>query len=189
MEQTTIDLLPAIRQRRSSRDFADRPLDSGVLDTLLEAARWAPSSVNEQPWRYLVATADQPQDFARFVSCLNPGNQVWASQAPLILLSVAKTQFTYNGKPNRHALYDTGQANMSLLIQATALGLTGRQMGGFDMAKTIETFQIPEGYEPVVFIALGYPGDGTRLPEEVLAKEAAPRTRKPIDDIRITNFE
>jgi nitroreductase len=148
--------------------------------SLLEAARWAASSYNEQPWHFIVATKEDPAEFERLLGCLVPGNAQWAKDAPVLMLSVAKLRYDADGTPNRHAFHDVGQATANLVLQATSLGLAAHQMGGLDAARAREEFSIPEGYEPVVAIAVGYPGDPDRLPDGLRARERAPRTRREL---------
>ena len=172
-----------IRRRWSPRAFASRPVDAQTLGSLLEAARWAPSAMNEQPWTFIVATKEQPDEYARLLDCLVPGNQVWARQAPVLMIAVAKLRFDRNDKPNRHAFHDVGLAAAQLTLQATALGLGVHQMGGIDVGKIRETYAIPESHEPVTGIAIGYPGDPDTLPEKLRESELAPRQRKSLDEI------
>lgn len=176
-------IAPLFIGRFSTRAYADRAVPDAVLAACLEAARWAPSCANEQPWQYLVARRHkEPDSFARLLDCLVPGNQAWAGRAPVLILSLARATFAGNGKPNAHAWHDVGMASVSLALEATAQGLQLRQMAGFDAAKARAAFAIPEGVDPVAAIALGYPGDPAELPEAVQQREAAPRTRKPIGD-------
>ncbi len=170
-----------LRRRWSPRAFADRPVEPEKLCSLLEAARWAPSSYNEQPWGFLIATRDDPAGHQRLLGCLVEGNIAWAQHAPVLMLSVAKLCFDRNGKPNRHAFHDVGLAAENLVIQATALGLVVHQMAGFHRDKAREVFEIPEGYEPVAAVALGYPGEPENLPDTLRDRERAPRGRKPLE--------
>jgi nitroreductase len=179
--ETQCPINDLIRRRWSPRAFAARPVEPEHLLSLLEAARWAPSSSNEQPWVFLVATADNPQEFQRMLSCLVDANGTWAQRAPVLMLSIARRNFERGGKPNRHAFYDVGQATANLAIQATALGLGVHQMAGILPDKAREVFGIPEGYDAVAGIAVGCPGDPGSLPEELRKRELAPRTRKPLE--------
>lgn len=171
-------ILDLLRRRWSPRAFADRLVEPEKLRGLLEAARWAPSSYNEQPWSFLVATKDDPENFQRLLSCLVEGNQAWAQFAPVLMISIARLNFAQNGQPNRHAFHDVGLAAENLVIQAMALDLMVHQMAGFYPDKAREVFRIPPGYEPVAAIAAGYPGEPDRLPEKLRQRELAPRTRK-----------
>lgn len=176
----TIPLHEIVRRRHSPRAFADRELESDKLWSVLEAARWAPSSYNEQPWAYLVATRDDAEQFERLLSCLIEFNQQWARTAPVLMLSLAHLQFARNGKPNRHALHDVGAASAYLTVQAESLGLHVHQMAGFDGDRARALYSIPDDWEPVAALALGYLGDLARLPDLLREKERAPRSRKPV---------
>lgn len=172
-----------LRRRWSPRSFADRPVSAAALHSLLEAARWAASCNNAQPWHYLVARRqEEAAAFDRLLGCLSPGNQVWAGKAAVLMLAIARTTFPANGNPNRHAWHDTGAASAQMAVQAVALGLQLHQMGGFDAAKAREVFAIPAEYEPVAAIALGHPGRPETLPDALKARETAPRQRRPITD-------
>ena len=171
-----------IRKRWSPRAFASYPVAPETLNQLFEAASWAPSAMNEQPWRYLYAHHADQEAFQKMVDCLLPGNQPWARHAPLLLLALAKMHYD-NGTPNGAALHDLGMANANLMLEATALGLHGHFMGGFDRAKAAEIFQLPDTLQPVVMLALGYLGDAEQLEEPFLSREKAPRQRKPIHEI------
>ncbi|WP_198371230.1 nitroreductase family protein [Roseomonas rosulenta] len=171
----------ALAARWSPRSYDERPIPTAALAQCLEAARWAASCVNDQPWNYLVTRkAEEPEAHAKLLACLSPNNQGWAVRAPVLMLSVARTDFASSGKPNRHAGHDVGQASANLAAQAAALGLQAHQMAGFDAAAARAAFAIPEGYEPMAAITLGYPGPAAALPEALAARETAPRTRKPI---------
>lgn len=145
-----------IEQRWSPYAFADKPVDAADLHSLLEAAHWAPSSFNEQPWRFIVATKDDPEQFQRMLDCLVPANQEWAGKVPVLMLSVASLNFAKNGKPNRHALHDVGLASATLALQATNIGLAVHFMSGFDGTKARATFAIPDDFEPTAAIAIGH---------------------------------
>jgi nitroreductase len=171
-----------IARRWSPRAFQERPVEADKLKSLFEAARWAPSSSNEQPWRFLAATRDNPSDYDKLFSCLSEGNAKWVFRAPVLMLSVASLFFEDDGKPNRHALHDTGMAVENLVLQATALGLQAHQMAGYDVDKARRECQIPSGFEPVAMIALGYAGDPAILPDYLREREVKPRERQPIRD-------
>lgn len=173
---------PLIAERWSPRAFSERPVAPETLRSVLEAARWAPSAANMQPWHFLVATADEPVAFERMVNVLMEGNIRWARQAPVLMLVVAKLYTDREGNPTPRSLYDVGLAVGTLTVQASAHGLAVHQMGGFHADKARETFEIPEGYEPVAAIALGYVGDPHTLPEDLRTRELAPRTRKPLNE-------
>ncbi|MDQ1411160.1 MAG: hypothetical protein QOJ41_2895 [Acidobacteriaceae bacterium] len=169
-----------IAERWSPRAFSDKPVAPEVLGSLFEAARWSPSSSNEQPWAYIVATKDDADNFAKLVSMLVRSNVSWAQHAPVLALAVAKLTFEKTGTTNRNALYDVGAASAYLTIEATSRGLFVHQMAGFDADKARQVFGIPAGWEPIAAIAIGHPGDADSLPQPLRDREAAPRTRKPI---------
>lgn len=170
-----------LRERWSPLAFSEQPVETEKLRTVLEAAGWAASSYNEQPWSYIIATKDNPAEFQRLLGCLAEGNQEWAKNAPVLMLSVTKLYFERNGVENRHAFHDVGAASATLAIQAMALGLFIHQMAGFDVAKAKEVYGIPKGYEAVAAIALGYLGDPQNLSQRLQQREFALRTRKPLE--------
>ena len=172
-----------LARRWSPRAFDERSVEPEVFRSLFEAARWAPSSSNEQPWRFVIATKDDQAAHERLLACLMEGNRKWAFRAPVLMLSVAQMNFEVDGRPNRHAFHDTGMAVENLLLQASALGLIGHPMAGFDIERTRAELNIPSGYEPVVMIAVGYPGDLTVLPDYLQQREVTPRERKPLAEI------
>jgi len=172
-----------LRRRWSPVAFSERLVPREHLCSLLEAARWAPSCYNEQPWHFIIATKEQPEKFNRLLGCLVETNIAWAQHAPVLMLTVARLHFAHNEKPNRHAWHDIGLAVGNLLTQATSLGISAHQMAGFSAVKAREVFSIPEGYEPVTAIALGYPGNADRLPEALRQRHTAPRSRRPLEQI------
>ena len=172
-----------IRERWSPRAFSRKPVPRDILRSLFEAARWAPSSNNEQPWAFLVATQEDPTFHAQMLSTLVEFNQVWARHAPVLAIAVSKLAFARNGKPNRNAFYDTGAAVAYLTTEATARGLFVHQMAGFDSQKAIELLSIPSGWEPIAALVIGYPGEPDSLPDHPLReRELAPRSRKPLSE-------
>jgi nitroreductase len=173
---------PLLAQRRSQRAFSSKPVEPEKLSTLLEAARWAPSSFNEQPWSFIVTTRQNKPAFELLLGCLLEYNVRWAQHAPVLILSVARLTLASSGEPNRHALHDVGQATASLTFQANSCGLTVCQMAGFDVEKARDAFSIPPDHEPVAVAAIGYPGDPTGLPEKLRQKELTPQQRKPFQD-------
>jgi nitroreductase len=169
-----------IRERWSPRAFADKPVPQDVLRSIFEAARWAPSSNNEQPWAYIVATKEHKENFEKMLSVLVEFNAGWAKSASVVALAVARLTFAKNNTPNRNAQYDTGAASALLSMEATAHGLAVHQMAGFDPEKARQVFGIPPGWEPIAALAIGYQGDPASLPPPLKDREIAPRTRKPI---------
>lgn len=180
---TENDVIDLIKRRFSPRSFSNQSLTQKEVVTLIEAAHWAPSGMNEQPWRYVVAFRDNVSGFEKMVSLLNPSNQLWAQHASALIFSYAKLSYSQNGKTNNSALHDTGMANQNLLLQALSMNIYGRLMGGFDKIKAKESFDISDDFQPVCIIALGHLGDGDYLPEALKAKELETRSRKPLKDV------
>jgi nitroreductase len=181
LAETQVPIHELIRRRWSPRAFSELPVEPDKLLSLFEAARWAASANNEQPWAFLVATQQDPKNYEDMLSVLVDFNRGWANKAPVLILTLAHTQFEKDGKPNRHAFYDLGQAAANLALQATARGLTAHQMAGFNVEAARERFAVPAGWEPVSVIALGYPGDPDSLTEKLRQRETAQRQRKPLE--------
>ncbi len=175
-------LHPLLAQRWSPLAFADQPVEVEKLQSLLEAARWAASCFNEQPWRFIVATQENAEEYQRLLSCIVEANQTWAGRAPVLMLAVASRHFQRNGKPNRHAFHDVGLAVGNLTVQAMALDLYVHQMAGIEPEKAREVYGIPEGHEAVTAIAIGYLGSPEQLPENLQQREASPRQRQAFSD-------
>jgi nitroreductase len=171
-----------LTKRWSPYSFDVRSVTDEDLRSLFEAARWAPSSYNEQPWNYIVAKKENPEEFQRLLSCLVEGNQVWAKAAPVLALGIAKLRFARNDQPNRAAIHDLGLAAGNLVVEATARGLWVHQMIGILPDKAREIYAIPEGYEPMTGIAIGYAGDPKALPEGLRERDLARRPRKPLKE-------
>lgn len=168
-----------LRRRWSPRSFSPRPVPEDSINSVLEAARWAASCFNRQPWNFILARAAQKDAHARLLDCLVPANQVWAQHAPVLMLTVARKNFD-NGGANAHAWHDVGQAVACLTMQATALGLFVHQMAGIDREKIGSAYKLPDDHEPVTAIAMGYPGDFKDLAEELREREHATRMRRPL---------
>jgi nitroreductase len=183
---TSAPIHSLIGERWSPRAFADRPVEPEKLRSLFEAARWAASSYNGQPWNFIVATKNDPENYQKVLECFIEFNQGWAKNAPVLALSVAKLKFDHNGEINRHAFHDVGQAAATLAIQAEELGLAVHQMAGILPEKAREIFAIPEGYEAVTGIVIGYPGEPHTLPDHLKERELEPRARKPLDSFVFT---
>ncbi|MCA9473335.1 MAG: nitroreductase family protein [Nitrospirales bacterium] len=178
--KTQFPIHPLLQERWSPRAFSEALVEETKLQSLLEAARWAASCFNEQPWNFLIATKRQQAEYDRMLSCLAEANQIWAKQAPVLMLTVAKLRFAHNGKPNPHAYHDIGLAVGNLVVQATALGLAVHQMAGIFPDKARSTYGIPEHYEAVTGVAIGYIGDPHSLPDALRERELAERTRNPV---------
>ena len=178
-----VPIHPLLAARWSPRAFdAARPVPKESLRAVLEAARWAPSCFNDQPWRFLVFDGSDAAALGAARDCLVEGNR-WARSAPVLLLSVARETFQRNGKPNRHGQHDVGLATENLLLQAEALGLAGHPMAGFDSARARQSFGIPEGFTPMAMIAIAFAAPEGSLSPEAREKEAAPRQRLPLGEI------
>jgi nitroreductase len=179
-------ILPAIKGRWSPRSFADREVSSADLARVFEAARWAPSSSNRQPWGYLVGVRNS-NTHEKIAQILLSFNQVWAPKAPVLILGVTRT--TADGKPNAYALYDLGAATALLTVEAAYLGLATHQMAGFDKDAARQAFEIPEDYALGSVIALGYQGEPAALShEKLLAQEVAPRQRKDLKEFVFSSW-
>lgn len=171
-----------IRERWSPRAFSEKAVSPEILQSLFEAARWAPSSSNEQPWVFLVGSKGDGDTFQRILGTLVEFNQTWAKHAPVLVIAVSQLAFAKSGQPNRNAFYDTGAAVSQLTTEATCRGLFVHQMAGFDPRKAVEAFAIPNGWEPIAVFALGYAGDPQTLPDTLRERELAPGKRKPLHE-------
>lgn len=182
-ESNALSLHPLLSQRRSPRAFDPRPLDAETVAPLFEAARWAPSSYNEQPWSFLVALRQQDDAWQEALECLVPSNRQWARHGSLLIFTLAKATFRHNDKPNAHAFHDVGLAIAQLTVQATACGLMVHQMGGIDREAVRRTYAVPEGWDPVTGVVVGHAADPASLSEQLRAQEEAPRQRKNLAEI------
>jgi nitroreductase len=179
--QTQVPINDVLAQRWSPRAYdANQPVERKVLISLLEAARWAPSCFGAEPWRYMIwdRFADR-QTWQKAFECLTPSNQVWVGNAPILMLSLADKLFE-DGKINRHAQHDTGAASENLVLQAAASGLIGHQMAGFDAEKIRLAFNIPQQFECMAMIAVGYQASPEILDGKLKDRELAPRNRQPL---------
>jgi nitroreductase len=182
LAHTSVPIHELLAKRWSPRAFdANRNVTTEQLVALFEAARWAPSCNNDEPFRYLVWRRDRdPRGFEQAFDCLSENNRKWVKNVPVLMLSCGGSIFAHNGKPNRFGPHDTGAASACLALQGVALGLAVHQMGGFDAAKARATFAIPEEYTPMAMIAVGYQASPDVLDDETKAKELKPRSRKAI---------
>jgi nitroreductase len=179
--ETQTPIHELIGRRWSTRAFSDQPVEPEKIRSVLEAARWAPSSRNEQPWAYLLATREDSKNFENLLNLLVDTNRAWAQRAPVLIMTLAHMQLEKDGTPNRLGLHDLGLATSNLVTQATALGLSSHQMGAFDVEAARKRFHVPAGWDPVSVIVLGYPGDADSLPEPYREREMAHRQRKPLE--------
>jgi len=171
-----------IAKRWSARAFSTRSVEFSKLLSILEAARWAPSSRNEQPWRYIVFTKDNPEMLKKAQSVLKEINE-YAKRAPILICAITKKTYSENGNPNRLHFHDLGAANENMFLEAFNQGLIMHEMGGFDVQKARETFDVPNDYEVGVMIAIGYQDTHLVLPDRLRQKAFAPRERKPLSKI------
>ena len=177
------DILDVFSRRWSPRAFADRRVEPEKIRRMLEAARWTMSSYNEQPWRYVVASRhEEPEAYDRLLRCLSDGNQSWAEHAPVLMMSFYKTTFSGNDRQNRCAPHDVGAASAALTFQATAMDLYVHQMAGIEKDVARETYDVPDDFEPMAGLAVGYLGDPSMLSEKQEKSERAERSRKSLDE-------
>ncbi|NQU85984.1 MAG: nitroreductase family protein [Mariniphaga sp.] len=173
----------AIKNRWSPRVFSEKEVTAEMIELLFEAARWAPSAMNEQPWKYFYAQQTDQEKFNKLVDFLMPGNQTWAKNARLLIVSVVKKNYDYKNRPNRNALHDLGAANISVAIQAAEMGLQAHQMAGFDKEGISEFLKLDIDYlEPVTVFAIGFAGNPESLPEDQKKRELAERKRNPLNE-------
>ena len=178
--KTEADILPVIANRWSPVLFSPEPVEDEKVTTLFEAARWAPSSFNEQPWRYVYAQkGDENRELIE--NLLMDGN-AWAKEVGLLMVIFSHQKYARNDKPNDVADYDTGCATGYLFLQLESLGLIGHEMGGFYKDKANNVLGVPSDYKPLAMMAIGYPGNRESAPAELREREAAERVRKPISE-------
>jgi len=182
VRRSVLPVLPIINERFSPRAFSERVVTDAELELVLEAARWAPSSMNEQPWRFLV-TRRGGTGHAELLGSLNTSNQVWADKAPVLILNMVQRTLSRNGQENFHARHDLGLATAQLTAQATELGMGLHILGGFHADAARAAFGIPEVYDLVSVIALGFPGDPGTLPEHLKERELHHSPRRPLTEL------
>jgi nitroreductase len=181
---TSVPLHELLAERWSPRAFDPQArIAPEALASLLEAARWAPSCFNDQPWRFLVWDRhERPAEWSRAFDCLSESNRRWVARAPVLMLSVASNRFAHNGADNRYAHYDTGAATLALVLQAWSLGIAAHQMGGYDQDAARRAFAIPDDHTPMAMIALGRPAGPEILEGDLQERERAARQRRPLGD-------
>lgn len=185
MNPSNYPILETLRKRWSPYRFQPVPVEDEKILTCLEAARWAASSFNDQPWSWIVARRQDGEAFERMLNCLLEANQAWAAKAGVLILTVTRSTFAYNGKPNRVALHDLGQAAAQLSLQATELGLQVHQMAGVNLSVVRQQYGIPEGFEPQTAIAIGYPDESDPtddLGSQLKGRESGKRERTPLSE-------
>ncbi len=182
MQRTALDVHPLLAERYSPRSFNERDITEEELDLVLEAARLAPSSMNEQPWRFLVVRKGG-EGYEAMLASLMESNRVWADKAPVLILNMTSRTFARNGLPNVHAWHDLGLAIAQLTVQATALGMGLHQLGGFHPEAARAAFGIPEDLDLVSIVALGFPGGPDQLPENLRQRESNRSPRRPLAEL------
>jgi len=181
-------ILEIIQERWSPYSFSSTPVEEFKLKAMFEAAGFAPSSNNEQPWMFVMATRENRQVFDDYIGFLSDSNKIWAGNAYALVISMARMKFTFSGKPNRYALHDTGMAVSNMLLQGVALDVYVHQMGGYSIEKVKEYFKLDDAnIQPVAMMAIGYLGDGTSLPPELIKRDEKRRPRKTISEYVFKN--
>ena len=182
--ETAPGVAELFRVRWSPRSFSDQPVPAEVLEAILDAGRWAASSYNEQPWRFIVARKEDTVAFQSLLSVLMPFNQAWAKNASVLILTAARSNFSHNETPNGYALHDAGAALAYMMLQAAESGLQSHAMAGFDHAKAREVAGIPPEFQVGAVVAIGYPDSADKLSnDQMKQQEVAPRKRKPLSEL------
>jgi nitroreductase len=179
---TKFEINPIILNRWSPRAFSEKVISQDNINSIFEAASWAASAMNDQPWRYVVAIKENEVGFQKLVDCLTPANAVWAKNAALLLISGVTMHYASNQKPNASALHDLGLANQNLILQAQSFDIYTHIMGGFDKDKAAGFFDADKNIVPVCMMALGYLGDPSSLDETLQQRENSPRSRRELSE-------
>jgi nitroreductase len=180
-------ILEIIQERWSPYSFSSNNVEEFKLKAMFEAAGYAPSCNNEQPWMFIYSTQQNRQIFNDYLGFLAESNKVWAKDVYALIISLARTKFSLNGKPNRYAFHDTGMAVANLLLQALAMDIYVHQMGGFSIEKVKEYFKLDEDIEPVAIMAVGYMGDANSLSPELMKRDEKRRPRKSVNEYAFKN--
>jgi nitroreductase len=175
-------ILEIIQERWSPYSFSSIPVEKFKLKAMFEAAGYAPSCNNEQPWIFVITTRENIEVFNDYIGFMADGNKIWAKNAYALVISMARTKFSHNDKPNRYAFHDTGMAVSNLLLQALAMDVYFHQMGGYSKEKVKEYFNLGDDIEPVAMMAVGYLGDGSSLTPELLKRDEKRRPRKSVNE-------
>lgn len=179
-----MDMLELIKERRSPRGFFEKQISEEDLNKIFDAARWAASSYNGQPWRFIYADKEKnPELYATLLDIMVEFNQAWAKAAPVLMITMATVKYEHSGEDYKHAWHDLGLAVGTMSVMAQSLGISLHQMGGFDAIKAREVLNIPDRLEPVTMIAMGYGGLPGNLPLDIYKMEIIPRVRKEIEEI------
>jgi nitroreductase len=179
---TQFNIHPNIEQRWSTRAFDKKPVEIVKIQRMFEAARWAASAFNEQPWRFIMGK-DGNETYNKILDTLVDWNQKWAGNAPVLILNMAKRTFAHNNTRNATFKYDLGQAIANMCIEGVNQGLFTHQMSGFDHEKAKELFNIPDDFQAISVTAVGYYKENTKLPSDMIEAEAKPRSRKEFDQL------
>jgi nitroreductase len=180
-------ILEIIQERWSPYSFSPAPVEKFKLKAMFEAAGYAPSCNNEQPWTFVFTTREDKDIFDDFIGFMVDGNKVWAKNAYAIVISMARTRFSHSDKPNRWAFHDTGMAVAHLLLQAQALDVHVHQMAGYSIEKVKEYFKLGDDIEPIAMMAIGYLGDGSLISPELLKRDEKRRPRRGINEYVFKN--
>jgi nitroreductase len=180
-------ILEIIEERWSPYSFSSVPVEEFKLKAMFEAAGYAPSCNNEQPWVFVYTTRENLELFDTFLGFMNETNQLWAKNAYAIIISMARTKFSHSGKPNRFSFHDTGMAVSNLLLQAFSMDIYVHQMGGYSVEKVKNYFNLNDDIEPVAMMGVGYLGDGESLPAELFKKDEKRRLRKSLKEFVFKN--
>ncbi len=184
-----MDIQDLIRQRKSTMAFSKRSVGDFEMTKLFEAARWAASSYNRQPWRFIYAYKDKNEELYNILfNLLAEFNQAWAKAAPVLMLTMARIKYEDAGEDYKHSWHDLGLAMGNMALAATSIGLSLHQMSGFNPEKATTVLNIPDFLEPVSMVAIGYPGDITNLPLDIHKMESKIRNRKPVEEIAFNNI-
>jgi nitroreductase len=181
-------ILEIIQERWSPYSFSTAPVEEFKIKAMFEAARFAPSCNNEQPWLFVFTTREDDKIFNDYLDFLHESNRVWAKNAWILIIGMARKTFSRNGKDNRFALYDTGMAVSNLLLQALALDIYVHQMGGYSVSMVRDYFRLDDKIEPVSVMAAGYLGDGESIPPDLFSRDETRRPRKSINEYTFRNF-
>jgi nitroreductase len=180
-------ILEIIQERWSPYSYSSVPVEEFKLKAMFEAAGYAPSCNNEQPWLFAYTSQEEKGIFGDYLGFLNESNRVWAKDAWVLAVSMARTTFRRNDTVNRYAFHDTGMAVTNLLLQALAMDIYVHQMGGFSVEKVREYFRLPENINPVAVMAIGYLGEGNNLPAELIKRDEIRRPRKSVNEYTFRN--
>lgn len=180
-------ILEIIQERWSPYAFSSASVEDYKLKAMFEAAGYAPSCNNEQPWIFVYATRKDDQVFNAYLDFLVDSNRIWAKDSYAIVISFARMNFNHSGKPNRYAFYDTGMAVSNLLLQAMAMDVYVHQMAGYSVEKVKKYFNLDGSIEPIAVMAAGYLGDGLNLSPELLKRDETRRPRKALTEFAFRN--